>query len=105
MRPCLFLLLACLAGAAHAADPPVGVSVGEWNFDCKDGKLVRVQVVLRIPGEVLLPVPADVCTPAGLARSGSGIQPLAVIRPLGQPPAPAAAATAASQTTGRQKRP
>lgn len=81
---------------AAVAQGAAGVRVGNWNFDCRDGKLVGVHVILRIPGEVLLPVPQDICSPAWFERNAQGLTPAATIKPL--PPIPQAEPAPATVT-------
>lgn len=78
----VLLVAVTVAAAAATASGQTGVRVGEWNFGCRDGKLVAVQVLLRIPGEVLVPVPPDICSQAWLDRNALGLSPAATIKPL-----------------------
>lgn len=59
----ILLALASCAARAQLVDHlvPFHSSAGVWEFGCRDGKLVAVRIVFIVPGEVLLPVPADIC--------------------------------------------
>lgn len=63
-------LLGAVLVAANAMTPALAQPVpqaraiiGQWNYHCKDGKLVAVHVALLVATEILVPVPPDVCEP------------------------------------------
>lgn len=77
-----------LAGAAPAFAQsmtpllPPGTTTGSWQFYCKDGKVVLVQIIVLVPGEFQLAVPRDACPIPPAASQAPKPSPK---RPLGAP--------------------
>lgn len=64
MRSACALLLtfaALTSAAAQQIQIPLPGATGSWQFYCKNGKVVLVQIIVLVPGEFRLTVPPDAC--------------------------------------------
>jgi hypothetical protein len=94
MRILIIAFLTVLAAPAGAAGNVSAMEVGNWAYDCNEGKLVGIYVSLLIAGEITVQIPPDVCTQAFQDRMAAGLRPLAVIKPLANQPAASSSAPA-----------
>lgn len=75
------LVAACLFLAASVNAEETILDVGAFDYRCREGKLTAVTVSMNIAGDIVIPIPPDVCSAAHRARISQGVSPVAKVRP------------------------